>query len=126
LPREAREATVARTNVTGCRLLPAGGTVRRHNPLPSPLTVHGLSGVEGNAEFEENQARSSDPAESLVLVQRGLPLIALVLAGSSWSLAKDLALMANKAGAVPPVAMPDLVKLSKAQTNRWPDEKGGR
>jgi hypothetical protein len=104
-------------------LIAGGERVRRHNPLPSPLTVHGLSGVEGNVEFEENQAGTSDPAESLVLVERGLLLIALVLAGSSWSLAEDFALIANKARAVPPVAMPDLVKLCKAQTNRWPDGK---
>lgn len=62
-------------------------------------------GLERNVEFEENQAGSSDPGESLVLVQRGLLLIALALAGSSWSLAKDLALIANKADAVPPVAI---------------------
>ena len=62
-------------------------------------------GLEGNVVLEENQAGSSAPAESLVLVQRGLLLIALVLAGSSWSLAKDLALIANKADAVPPVAI---------------------
>ena len=62
-------------------------------------------GLERNVEFEENQAGSSDPGESPVLVQSALLLIALALAGSSWSLAKDLALIANKADAVPPVAI---------------------
>jgi len=39
------------------------------------------------------------------------------------ALAKDLALIANKGGSVSVLTMPELVKLCKAQTNRWPDGK---
>jgi len=37
--------------------------------------------------------------------------------------ARDLAVVANKANTVNAVTLPDLVKLCKAQTNRWPDGK---
>jgi hypothetical protein len=38
-------------------------------------------------------------------------------------MAKDVALITNKGGSVSMITMPDLVKLCKAQTNRWPDGK---
>jgi hypothetical protein len=46
----------------------------------------------------------------------------LLLAGTS-AFAKDIALIANKGSAVSSVTLPELVKLCKAQTNRWPDGK---
>ncbi len=49
--------------------------------------------------------------------------LALLLAGGTSLQAKDVALIANKGSAVPSVTMPDLVKLCKAQTPRWPDGK---
>jgi ABC-type phosphate transport system substrate-binding protein len=45
----------------------------------------------------------------------------LVCAGAVW--AKDLAVVANKGNTVTTVAMPDLVKICKGQSNRWPDGK---
>lgn len=42
-------------------------------------------------------------------------------ASASW--AKDLAVIANKTNTVTAVAMPDLVKICKGQTSRWPDGK---
>jgi ABC-type phosphate transport system substrate-binding protein len=46
-----------------------------------------------------------------------------VLSFAALASAKDIALIANKGSAVSAVTMPDLVKLCKAQTNRWPDGK---
>jgi ABC-type phosphate transport system substrate-binding protein len=37
--------------------------------------------------------------------------------------ARDLALVSNKANSVSTITLPDLVKFSKGQTNRWPDGK---
>jgi ABC-type phosphate transport system substrate-binding protein len=45
----------------------------------------------------------------------------VLCASVSW--AKDLAVIANKANTVTAVAMPDLVKICKGQTSRWPDGK---
>lgn len=50
-------------------------------------------------------------------------ILALLLSGTTLALAKDIALIANKGGSVAVVTMPELVKLCKAQTNRWPDGK---
>lgn len=47
----------------------------------------------------------------------------LVSGGTTLALAKDIALIANKGSAVSAITVPDLVKLCKAQTNRWPDGK---
>ena len=37
--------------------------------------------------------------------------------------ARDLAVVSNKANAVTAITLPDLVKVCKAQMNRWPDGK---
>ena len=50
-------------------------------------------------------------------------ILALLLGGTTLALAKDIALIANKGGSVSVLTMPELVKLCKAQTNRWPDGK---
>jgi len=41
----------------------------------------------------------------------------------SLAMARDLAVISNKANAVNALALPDLAKVCKAQTNRWPDGK---
>ena len=41
----------------------------------------------------------------------------------SLAAARDLALVSNKANAVSALTLPDLVKVCKGQTNRWPDGK---
>ena len=46
-----------------------------------------------------------------------------VAAGVSLAAARDLAVVSNKANAVSAITLPDLVKVCKAQTNRWPDGK---
>jgi hypothetical protein len=50
--------------------------------------------------------------------------LALLMGGCvPFLLAKDIALVSNKSSAQPTIAMPDLVKICKGQTNRWPDGK---
>ena len=41
----------------------------------------------------------------------------------SLAAARDLAVVSNKANSVAAISLPDLVKVCKAQTNRWPDGK---
>lgn len=41
----------------------------------------------------------------------------------SFAAARDLAVVSNKANSLAVISVPDLVKVSKAQTNRWPDGK---
>jgi ABC-type phosphate transport system substrate-binding protein len=45
------------------------------------------------------------------------------VAGVSFAAARDLAVVSNKANSVSAIAVPDLVKVAKGQTNRWPDGK---
>jgi ABC-type phosphate transport system substrate-binding protein len=47
----------------------------------------------------------------------------LVLCVASPSYAKDLALIVNKGSGMNEITMAELVKVCKAQTNRWPDGK---
>jgi phosphate transport system substrate-binding protein len=42
---------------------------------------------------------------------------------ASLAAARDLALVSNKANSLATITLPDLVKVCKAQTNRWPDGK---
>jgi hypothetical protein len=58
-----------------------------------------------------------------VFLRRVLPLALVLLSGATLASAKDVALIANKGGSVSSITIPDLVKLCKAQTNRWPDGK---
>ena len=44
-----------------------------------------------------------------------------MLASVSFATARDLAVISNKANSVGALAMPELVKLCKAEMNRWPD-----
>jgi hypothetical protein len=58
-----------------------------------------------------------------VFYRRVLIVGAFVAASVSLAAARDLALVANKTNAVSAIALPDLVKLCKAQTTHWPDGK---
>ena len=42
---------------------------------------------------------------------------------ASLAVARDLAVVSNKANSLSTITLPDLVKVCKAQTNRWPDGK---
>jgi hypothetical protein len=58
------------------------------------------------------------------LFQRRLFGVCLFLAASiSLAAARDLALVSNKANVLNAITLPDLVKVCKAQTPRWPDGK---
>ena len=52
-------------------------------------------------------------------------IIGLLLLAVSASLAsaRDLAVVSNKTNSLATLSLPDLVKVCKAQTNRWPDGK---
>jgi hypothetical protein len=58
-----------------------------------------------------------------VLRQRFLAVSIFILITASLASARDLALVSNKSNAVETITVPDLVKVCKAQTNRWPDGK---
>src|SRR5262249_26953318 len=53
-------------------------------------------------------------------ITMGLLLVALTVSLAS---ARDLAVVSNKANSLATISLPDLVKVCKAQTNRWPDGK---
>lgn len=63
------------------------------------------------------------PAGESVFYRRALMMIGLLAASSSLAAARDLALISNKANGVTELTLPDLVKVCKAQTTRWPDGK---
>jgi hypothetical protein len=58
-----------------------------------------------------------------VFYQRLLRVSLLILISASLASARDLALVSNKANSVGVITLPDLVKVCKAQNNRWPDGK---
>ncbi|MFZ0198145.1 MAG: substrate-binding domain-containing protein [Candidatus Sulfotelmatobacter sp.] len=58
-----------------------------------------------------------------MLCQRLLRLSIFVIVAASLAAARDLALVSNKSNAVGAITVSDLVKVCKAQTNRWPDGK---
>jgi hypothetical protein len=47
----------------------------------------------------------------------------LIVTSVSLAAARDLAVVSNKANSIAAISVPDLVKVCKAQTNRWPDGK---
>ena len=54
---------------------------------------------------------------------RVLAGILFVSLAACLAAARDLAVISNKANSVGAMTMPDLIKVCKAQTNRWPDGK---
>ncbi|HEV2467736.1 MAG TPA: hypothetical protein VGS78_00970 [Candidatus Sulfotelmatobacter sp.] len=55
---------------------------------------------------------------------RQLLIASLFLAwATSFASARDLAVISNKSNALSGISIADLVKVSKGQTNRWPDGK---
>ena len=55
--------------------------------------------------------------------RRILALSLFLAATVSLATARDLALVSNKTNPVSTITLPDLVKVCKGQTNRWPDGK---
>ena len=58
-----------------------------------------------------------------MLYRRTLSVCVFLAASVSLAAARDLALVSNKGNTVSAITLPDLVKFSKGQTNRWPDGK---
>jgi len=58
-----------------------------------------------------------------LLCQRFLRVSTFVLITASLASARDLAVVSNKANTGNAITLSDLVKVCKAQTNRWPDGK---
>jgi hypothetical protein len=55
---------------------------------------------------------------------RQLNKIAVIVAAAcSMAAARDLAVVSNKSNGLSTITLPELVKVCKAQTNRWPDGK---
>ena len=50
-------------------------------------------------------------------------IVLLIGAGCSLATARDLAVVSNKSNGLSAMTLPELVKVCKAQTNRWPDGK---
>jgi len=55
--------------------------------------------------------------------QRVIACVLILLVCATSAAAKDLALIANKSSHLVDVALPELVKICKGQTNHWPDGK---
>ena len=47
----------------------------------------------------------------------------LFAASASLAAARDLAVVSNKSNAVSAISLPELIKVCKGQTNKWPDGK---
>ena len=58
-----------------------------------------------------------------MLFQRLLRISIFLLVSASLASARDLALVSNKSNAVSVMTVAELVKVCKAQNNRWPDGK---
>jgi hypothetical protein len=58
-----------------------------------------------------------------VLHRKTLNVLLFLAASVSLAAARDLALVSNKTNSVSVITLPDLVKVCKGQTNRWPDGK---
>ena len=58
-----------------------------------------------------------------MLYHRFLRISIFVLVSASLASARDIALVSNKSNAVSAMSVSDLVKVCKAQNNRWPDGK---
>jgi len=56
-----------------------------------------------------------------VFYRRLVFLFLFLAAGVALAAARDLALVSNKANGISAVTLPELIKLCKAQTSRWPD-----
>jgi hypothetical protein len=73
--------------------------------------------------FHENQMADLLLWGASVFYRRILIVSLFVSSAVSLAAARDLALVSNKANSVSAITLPDLVKVSKGQTNRWPDGK---
>jgi len=66
---------------------------------------------------------SASAGRTRLLGERFLRILIFVMLGASLAGARDIAVVSNKSNAVSAIAIPDLIKLCKAQTAHWPDGK---
>lgn len=71
--------------------------------------------------LDENQI--APPHLETFVLQRVLIIIVIIAALARVAVAKDIAVISNKANAISALSVADLVKLCKGQTARWPDGK---
>jgi len=62
-------------------------------------------------------------AGAIVFYRRTVGILIILAAGVSLAAARDLALVSNKSNSLSAITLPELVRVCKAQTNRWPDGK---
>lgn len=55
--------------------------------------------------------------------RRILTTCLFLAASASLAVARDLAVVSNKSNAVSTISLPELIKVCKGQTNKWPDGK---
>jgi hypothetical protein len=67
--------------------------------------------------------RGTIPDSGEIVFRQLACVCVFVVASTSWLAARDLAVVSNKTNGVSAIALPDLVKLCKAEMNRWPDGK---
>ncbi|HUA16048.1 MAG TPA: substrate-binding domain-containing protein [Verrucomicrobiae bacterium] len=80
--------------------------------------------VEPIGELHENQPQQVVLCRGgSVFYRRVLIIAGLLFASASLAAARDLALVSNKANTVSAITLPELVKICKAETSRWPDGK---
>jgi len=79
--------------------------------------------VETMAKLHENHCKVNSVLGESVFYGRVAALVLSVAATASLASARDLAVVSNKANSVNGMGLPELVKVCKAQTNRWPDGK---
>jgi hypothetical protein len=58
-----------------------------------------------------------------VFHRRTLSVVVFLIASVTLAAARDLAIVSNKVNSVSTITLPDLVKVCKGQTARWPDGK---
>lgn len=80
--------------------------------------------VEANWKFDQNQPEAVfSSAGERVLYRRILSVALFLVSSGSLMAARDLAVISNKGNGVTTITLPDLVKICKAEMNRWPDGK---
>jgi hypothetical protein len=71
--------------------------------------------------FQENQGWVIPVTGASVFYRQILSVSLFLAACASLAAARDLAVVSNKANTVSALTLPDFIKVSKGQTNKWPD-----
>ena len=79
--------------------------------------------IEPPHKLHDNHHEGHSSRGERVFYRRTLTFCLFFAVGVAPAAARDLALVSNKANSLTGITVPDLVKVCKAQTNRWPDGK---